>query len=107
MSTQTAPHDRFDEERSDAAPAARTQYRVLTPILRYDRRGGRPDSKPKTFWHHIGMAWQNPPTTDRAGNIRAGSISIKLNSLPLTSELVLFVDEGRPDDKSDVGDDQT
>jgi hypothetical protein len=102
MSTQTAPHDRFDEERPDAAPAARIQYRVLTPILRYDRGAARRDSKPKTYWHHIGMAWQNSPTADRAG-----TISIKLNSLPLTSELVLFVDEGRPDDKGDVGDDQT
>ena len=92
MSTAHAPDStRFPD---DESRAEKVRYRVVTPVVRYDR-GGRREA---TIWHPIGMAWENPGKNGRPPNI-----TIKLNSLPFSGELVLFRDEGRPDEGDEAG----
>jgi hypothetical protein len=59
----------------------KTQYRVMTPISRDD--SGEP------YWHRVGTAWLNQ--SRKGGH---PMISVRLNSLPISRELVLFVENG-------------
>ena len=61
------------------------QYRVASPV-KYEKNG-----KTETFWQNLGRAFP----------IKDGGISIKLNGLPISGELVLFEDDGEKEDNSD------
>ena len=56
------------------------QFRVMQPIS----RGG------KTVWSRIGTAWENQGKTP--------CITVKIDSAPLSGELVLFEDEETADE---------
>ncbi len=61
--------------------AAKRRFRVVAPIKR--------EGQEKPFWSRVGMAFENEPKEGKAA-----TISIKLDSLPLGGELVLFEDDG-------------
>src|SRR5262249_40240597 len=61
------------------AVMSKTRYRVMIPIRR------APHQTP--FWQRIGTGFENP-----AKNGGAPSISVRLDSLPLGGELVLFAE---------------
>jgi hypothetical protein len=82
MNTQHAPrnqnHDRSASPSAPAAPMAATgRYHVMQPVHR--------EGRDKPFWHRVGTAFEN------AGkNGGPPSITVRLDSLPLQGELVLF-----------------
>lgn len=65
-----------------ATTEPKTTLEVYT-VIESRREGDR------NYWHRVGSAWKN----------RDGSLSIKLNSLPMNGELI--VKKPRPRDDSD------
>lgn len=57
----------------------RTVYHVMQPVYR--------DGRDKPYWQRLGTAFANP-----GKNGALGSISVKLDALPLQGELVLFAE---------------
>ena len=62
--------------------ANNTRYAVMAPIRR--------EGQEKTFWSRVGTGFTND-----GKNGQQPSISVKLDSLPLGGEVVLFADEER------------
>ena len=58
----------------------KTRYNVMQPVYREGRE--------KPFWQRLGTAFENP-----GKNGSPASISVKLDSLPMQGDLVLFVAE--------------
>ena len=86
MSAFNRPAARSNTPAPTESSGDRTRYRVMAPIQR--------DGKDKTFWQRLGTAFMNP-----AKNGNPPSISVKLDSLPIGGDLVLFVDEEREKDE--------
>ena len=67
-----------------------TRYAVMAPIHR--------EGQEKTFWSRVGTAFGNEGKGGQKPNI-----NVKLDSLPLGGEVVLFIDSDRDDDKDKEG----
>jgi hypothetical protein len=72
-SVPPAPSDRGER-------GEKTRFNVMQPVYREGRE--------KPFWQRLGTAFENP-----GKNGSPASISVKLDALPMSGDLVLFVAE--------------